>query len=114
METKRLKIFKNGTITWRNTVLSWKFGFRKGQSSIEMLNADEMLGFRYKIGKNATTCKWRGHKTIGKKFEVTVVWKNDMGLLSGSIKWKNGNKNETDGKIYYYWFSNLVNYRYSC
>jgi len=94
MEISEMKIFKNGRILWRNAEISWMLNFRKNESSLEELNASEMAEFRHKTKKNETVCKWRGHKTIGRNFEVTVVWKNEDGLLSGSIEWKGGNKDE--------------------
>ena len=94
MEISEMKILKNGIILWRNAEISWSLKFRENQASVEELNASEMAEFSHEVKKNEIVCKWRGHKVIGKAFEVTVTWKDENGLLSGRIKWKGGNKNE--------------------
>lgn len=95
MEINELKILKSGQITWRGSEISWNMNFKKGQASLTQLNCSEMDEFESESKNGEIICRWRGHRAMGGKFEVTVIWKNEGGLLSGTIRWKGGNEKET-------------------
>ncbi|OGV48784.1 MAG: hypothetical protein A2X49_13830 [Lentisphaerae bacterium GWF2_52_8] len=94
-----LKISKSGQMKWHGADVSWSLNFRKDKASLTQLDASEMKRFTQISSSDAIICKWTGHPAMGDRFEVTVFWKNEDGLLSGTIEWKGGNRNETIEKL---------------
>ena len=79
-------------MTWDGADISWSLNFKAKHASLTRLESSEMRNFTHEASNDMITCKWKGHQIIGAKFEVTVIWKNDDGLLSGTIEWKGGER----------------------
>jgi hypothetical protein len=81
-------------MTWNGVDISWSLKFREKQASLTRLDSSAMRNFTHTASGNMIICRWKGHRIIGDKFTVTIIWKNDGSLLSGTIEWRGGNVHE--------------------
>ncbi len=90
MNPVEMSIVASGQMGWKGLDLSWSLTFAEG--ALPPLSPPEMETFSQEAAGDQLVCTWRGHRTLGPKFEVTVHWWLEDDRLCGTIGWAHGNE----------------------